>query len=51
MGLAAAPCSGIGAMWFYLGTYAIAMIGTFAALEYLGRVERSLDNIDEFLPD
>jgi len=54
MGLAAAtamaettPGGGIGAMWFYLCTYAIATIGTFAALEYLGRVERSLDNIDE----
>ncbi len=47
MGLAAAPCGGIGAMWFYLDVYAIATIGTFAALEYLGRVERSLDNIDE----
>jgi NADH-quinone oxidoreductase subunit N len=38
---------GIGALLFYLLVYAIATIGTFAALDYLGRKETQLDTIDE----
>ncbi len=38
---------GIGALWFYLATYAAATIGAFAVLEHLGRPERRLDAVDE----
>ncbi len=55
MGLAAALAtghgtndwSGIGALGFYLATYAAATIGAFALLEYLGRPQRSLDGVEE----
>jgi NADH-quinone oxidoreductase subunit N len=38
---------GIGGLLFYLCVYAAATIGVFAALVYLGREGRQLDNIDE----
>jgi len=39
--------SGVGAMLFYLVTYAAATLGAFALLEYLGRPGRSLDGVEE----
>lgn len=38
---------GLGALWFYLTTYAAATIGAFAALEHLGRRHHSLNALDE----
>ena len=38
---------GTGALLFYLCVYAAATLGTFAALEYLGRGDRSIDAVDE----
>jgi NADH-quinone oxidoreductase subunit N len=38
---------GIGAMMFYLCLYAVATIGVFAAIEYLGRRDRRLDTVDD----
>jgi NADH-quinone oxidoreductase subunit N len=38
---------GIGAMLFYLCLYALATIGVFAAIEYLGRRDRRLDTVDD----
>ena len=34
-------------MLFYLGVYALATTGTFAALAYLGQPERQIDGVDE----
>ena len=39
--------NGIGAMLFYLLVYAVATIGTFAALAVLGREEEQIDSVDE----
>jgi NADH-quinone oxidoreductase subunit N len=39
--------NGIGALWFYLVTYAAATLGAFAAAEHLGRPDRRLDAVDE----
>ncbi len=39
--------NGIGAMWFYLASYAAATLGTFAALESLGRDDHRIDAVDE----
>lgn len=39
--------NGLGAMLFYLCVYAVATIGTFAALDYLGRRDAQLDGVDE----
>jgi NADH-quinone oxidoreductase subunit N len=51
VGLAAADApskwDGLGAMLFYLCVYAVATLGTFAALAYLGRSDRQLDTVDE----
>jgi NADH-quinone oxidoreductase subunit N len=38
---------GIGAMLFYLLVYALATIGTFAALAVFGREEQQVDSLDE----
>ncbi|MBX7071796.1 MAG: NADH-quinone oxidoreductase subunit N [Pirellulales bacterium] len=38
---------GLGAMLFYLATYALATIGTFAALAYLGSRERPIETLDD----
>ena len=38
---------GVGAMLFYLAVYGLATIGTFAALTYLGRVDRQLEAVDD----
>ncbi|MBN1393541.1 MAG: NADH-quinone oxidoreductase subunit N [Pirellulales bacterium] len=38
---------GLGALWFYLTTYAAATIGAFAAMERLGREDHRLDAIDD----
>ena len=38
---------GVAALLFYLCVYAVATIGTFAALEYLGRREASIEAVDE----
>ena len=38
---------GIGALLFYLCVYAVATIGTFAALEFLGRREHPIEAVDE----
>ena len=38
---------GIGAMWFYLGAYAAATLGTFAALIHLGRDRQQIESVDE----
>ena len=46
-GGAASRWNGIGALWFYLVTYAAATIGAFATLEYLGGPDRRLDAVDE----
>ncbi|NLF08290.1 MAG: NADH-quinone oxidoreductase subunit N, partial [Pirellulaceae bacterium] len=39
--------NGLGALWFYLATYAAATIGAFAIMEHLGRADRRLDSTDE----
>lgn len=39
--------NGLGALWFYLATYAAATIGAFAVMEHLGRADRRLDSTDE----
>ena len=39
--------NGLGALWFYLATYAAATIGAFAVMEHLGRADRRLDSIDD----
>jgi NADH-quinone oxidoreductase subunit N len=46
-GPAASDWNGVGALWFYLVTYAAATIGAFAVAEHLGRPDRRLDAIDE----
>ena len=38
---------GIGAMWFYLGAYAAATLGTFAALAHLGRDRQQIESVEE----
>ena len=38
---------GLSAILFYLCVYAVATIGAFAALEYLGRRDAQVDSIDE----
>lgn len=38
---------GVGALLFYLCVYAVATIGTFAALEYLGRRDRQIEAVEE----
>jgi len=38
---------GAGALLFYFCVYAAATVGTFAALDYLGRSERQLDAVEE----
>ena len=38
---------GVGALLFYLCVYAVATIGTFAALDYLGQRDKQLDGVDE----
>jgi NADH-quinone oxidoreductase subunit N len=38
---------GVAAMLFYLGVYAAATLGTFAALAYLGPEGKPIENIDE----
>jgi NADH-quinone oxidoreductase subunit N len=38
---------GVSAIAFYLTVYAVATTGAFAVLEYLGRLDRSLDGVDE----
>ncbi len=38
---------GTGAALFYLAIYVPATVGTFAALVYLGREERQIDNVDQ----
>ncbi len=38
---------GVAALGFYLAVYAVATLGAFAVLEYLGRPEQSLDGVDE----
>jgi len=44
---AAVRWDGIAALLFYLAVYAVATIGTFAALAYLGHSRRQLDAVDE----
>jgi NADH-quinone oxidoreductase subunit N len=44
---AAGQWDGVAAMLFYLCVYAVATIGLFAALVYLGRIRQQLDGIDE----
>ncbi len=39
--------NGLGALLFYLSVYAVATIGTFAALEYLGRRDAEVTAVDE----
>ena len=39
--------SGVGALLFYLCVYAVATIGTFAALEFLGRRDRQIEAVEE----
>jgi NADH-quinone oxidoreductase subunit N len=39
--------NGTGAALFYLAVYLPATLGTFAALVYLGREERQIDNVDQ----
>ncbi len=38
---------GVGALLFYLCVYAVATIGTFAALDYLGQRDKQLEGVDE----
>jgi NADH-quinone oxidoreductase subunit N len=38
---------GVAAMLFYLGVYAAATLGMFAALAYLGSARRQIDTLDE----
>jgi NADH-quinone oxidoreductase subunit N len=38
---------GVGAVLFYLCVYALATIGTFAALEFLGRRDRQIEAVEE----
>jgi NADH-quinone oxidoreductase subunit N len=46
-GNAPGPWNGLAALGFYLFSYAVATIGAFAVLEYLGRADRSLDAVEE----
>lgn len=38
---------GISALFFYLAVYAVATIGMFAAMEFLGRRDRQIEAVDE----
>ena len=42
-----ADFNGLASLLFYLSVYAIATIGTFAALLYLGRDDAQIDSVDE----
>jgi NADH-quinone oxidoreductase subunit N len=42
-----AGLDGVGAALFYLAVYVLATTGTFAALTWLGREEREIENVDD----
>ena len=44
---AAAGFDGIGAMLFYMTAYALATSGAFAALVYVGRDDKPIENVDD----